>query len=171
MHTEPMKKNRAVFTIDIQPDSDIEAEDIFESLQMLLAEEFHGDAEASFGSPDEIIDVDDDWMIRRLGRALTRVDELNPEEVRVLLKALFTDEDREAGLDNPTKYSINVSFTSSRRMNELEIGDLLSAVSAQVEEPMTNNEHGESVDAIYQTSEVVASCGPVRADECGHGIM
>ena len=58
-NTDRMTDTRFTITIDIQPDSDHEAEDIFDAVQLLLADEFGGEAEASFGSPDELIDGDD----------------------------------------------------------------------------------------------------------------
>lgn len=153
MHTEPMTNKRFTFTIDLHPESAHEAEDIFDAVQLLLADEFGGEAEASFGSPDELVDGDD--LVAAI--APRDVSHLTTEQMKKLLNAIFTGEGTtpDDDEDTATPYSLRVSFVASRVLSRNELNGLEAAIAAQVEEPSVINEEGHTEDADYHTSDVV----------------
>ena len=86
-----MTTNQFPITIYINENSEHEAEDIFDAIQLLLADEFGGEAEAFFGAPDDLIDGSQFWNdnLRKLANQPTS--EFNTEEIAKLLKALVSD--------------------------------------------------------------------------------
>ena len=150
--TEPMTKKQFTITIDIASESTHEAEDIFDAVQLLLADDFGGEAEASFGSPDELIDGDE-----FVAAIPTRDLKLTNEQMARLIDAILTGKGTTPEDDEitDTPYSFRVSFVASRPITEEEIKGLEAAIAAQVEEPAIHDADGHLVDAEYSTSHVV----------------
>lgn len=95
-----MTTNRFPITIYINENSEHEAEDIFDSIQLLLADEFGGEAEAFFGAPDELIDGSEFWNENLKKLASRPTSEFSTEEIAKLLKALVSDAPTDDGEAN-----------------------------------------------------------------------
>lgn len=129
--TEPMTNKRFTITIDLHPESAHEAEDIFDAVQLLLADEFGGEAEASFGSPNEIIDADQ--ALIEIGKSLKRIE----------------------GISEEIPYAIRVAFTADRVLTDHELASLENAVAVQVEDPHVPDADGEMDRAEFTVRNVV----------------
>lgn len=69
---------QVIFTFTIS-DPDLDGEDIFEQVQMLMYEEFHERADVSYGPPDELVNGDEVLAdaLARIKRDLTPAQPLN----------------------------------------------------------------------------------------------
>lgn len=143
-HTDGMK-NQVTFTFTIS-DPELSGEEIFEQVQMLMYEDFHGRAEVFYGSPDKLVGGDD------LAAGALRSyapESFTQEEARKLLKAIF---EGDLGADEPgdeVPYSLRVSFTANRVLTTSELDALENAIAAQVEDPHVPNEDGDYVRAGF----------------------
>lgn len=148
-NTDRMTNTRFTITIDIQPDSDHEAEDIFDAVQLLLADEFGGEAEASFGSPDDLIDGDD------LVRKVLPMRDLTPEQSRRLLAGILAGKGTyEEGKEFP--YAIRIAFIADRELTEHELSSLTNAAATQIDDPHIPDADGEMDRADFSVREVIA---------------
>jgi len=154
-HTDGMEK-QVTFTFSIS-DPELSGEDIFEQVQMLMYEEFHGRADVFYGSPDDLINGDDLAAGALRGGIDEALEKLTPEQQRKLLKAIFegdlgkTDES-----DEQIPYAFRVAFTASRILKASEIDALENALCAQVEDPHVPDEDGNFVRPEFTISNVVA---------------
>jgi len=158
-HTDGMEK-QVTFTFAIS-DPELSGEEIFEQVQMLMYEEFHGRAEVSYGSPDDLINGDDlaDGALR--DGADEAIAKMTSEQAKRLLKAIFEGDLGKADeSDEQIPYAFRVAFTASRILKASEIGALENALCAQVEDPHVPDEDGEFVRPEFTISNAVVGLEP-----------
>ena len=92
-NNKSMKNKTFVITITIDDNSDLTPEDIFDAVDAMIMADFGPDADAFFGSPDELIGGDEMVNLALLDLARRETSEFTDGEIKKLFTALTSDEE------------------------------------------------------------------------------